>query len=219
MGCVHRLQVQPGEQPLPLHPGGLPVLLPAQAPDDLPRPEAHAEDAGEELRSSAPLPGESPPQAGRPSPTRGPTPASRPPESTATDSLPRGQQSPQPGFLRVPASFQGPSSLMDTETDEYMDYTGCSPGAVSSESSTMDRSCSSTPVGNESTAAGERDRDSGCGRQEGAEGTQELPAWARPLLSRPALLGPIQDRKFMVRWPQRKTGQCVAKPAVWDVGQ
>lgn len=45
---------------------------------------------------------------------------------------------------------------MDTETDEYMDYTGCSPGAVSSESSTMDRSCSSTPVGNESTAAGER---------------------------------------------------------------
>lgn len=45
---------------------------------------------------------------------------------------------------------------MDTETDEYMDYTGCSPGAMSSESSTMDRSCSSTPVGNESTAAGER---------------------------------------------------------------
>ncbi|KAM8958847.1 zinc finger protein castor homolog 1 isoform 2-T5 [Lycaon pictus] len=56
-------------------------------------------------------------------------------------------------FDRVPAS-QGPPSLMDTETDEYMDYTGCSPGAVSSESSTMDRSCSSTPVGNESTAAG-----------------------------------------------------------------
>ncbi|XP_045714488.1 zinc finger protein castor homolog 1 isoform X3 [Phyllostomus hastatus] len=56
-------------------------------------------------------------------------------------------------FDRVPTS-QGPPSLMDTETDEYMDYTGCSPGAVSSESSTMDRSCSSTPVGNESTAAG-----------------------------------------------------------------
>ncbi|XP_027433904.1 zinc finger protein castor homolog 1 isoform X2 [Zalophus californianus] len=56
-------------------------------------------------------------------------------------------------FDRVPPS-QGPPSLMDTETDEYMDYTGCSPGAVSSESSTMDRSCSSTPVGNESTAAG-----------------------------------------------------------------
>ncbi|XP_036316947.1 zinc finger protein castor homolog 1 isoform X2 [Pipistrellus kuhlii] len=56
-------------------------------------------------------------------------------------------------FDRVPPS-QGPPSLLDTETDEYMDYTGCSPGAVSSESSTMDRSCSSTPVGNESTAAG-----------------------------------------------------------------
>ncbi|KAM5320804.1 zinc finger protein castor homolog 1 isoform 1-T1 [Glossophaga mutica] len=56
-------------------------------------------------------------------------------------------------FDRVPPS-QGAPSLMDTETDEYMDYTGCSPGAVSSESSTMDRSCSSTPVGNESTAAG-----------------------------------------------------------------
>lgn len=47
---------------------------------------------------------------------------------------------------------------MDAETDEGMDYTGCSPGAASSESSTMDRSCSSTPVGNESTAVGERPR-------------------------------------------------------------
>ncbi|XP_023071082.1 zinc finger protein castor homolog 1 [Piliocolobus tephrosceles] len=56
-------------------------------------------------------------------------------------------------FDRVPPS-QGPPGLMDAETDECMDYTGCSPGAVSSESSTMDRSCSSTPVGNESTAAG-----------------------------------------------------------------
>nr|XP_045243283.1 zinc finger protein castor homolog 1 isoform X2 [Macaca fascicularis] len=56
-------------------------------------------------------------------------------------------------FDRVPPS-QGPPGLMDAETDECMDYTGCSPGAMSSESSTMDRSCSSTPVGNESTAAG-----------------------------------------------------------------
>nr|XP_054518663.1 zinc finger protein castor homolog 1 isoform X3 [Pan troglodytes] len=56
-------------------------------------------------------------------------------------------------FDRVPPS-QGPAGLMDAETDECMDYTGCSPGAMSSESSTMDRSCSSTPVGNESTAAG-----------------------------------------------------------------
>nr|XP_058160410.1 zinc finger protein castor homolog 1 isoform X2 [Dasypus novemcinctus]XP_058160411.1 zinc finger protein castor homolog 1 isoform X2 [Dasypus novemcinctus] len=56
-------------------------------------------------------------------------------------------------FDRAPPA-QGVPSLLDPETDEYMDYTGCSPGAVSSESSTMDRSCSSTPVGNESTAAG-----------------------------------------------------------------
>ncbi|NWT36462.1 CASZ1 protein, partial [Chroicocephalus maculipennis] len=55
-------------------------------------------------------------------------------------------------FDRVPT--QGPPSMMDTETDEYMDYTGCSPGGISSESSNMDRSCSSTPVGNESTSAG-----------------------------------------------------------------
>ncbi|XP_074874273.1 zinc finger protein castor homolog 1 isoform X7 [Carettochelys insculpta] len=55
-------------------------------------------------------------------------------------------------FDRVPT--QGPQSMMDTETDEYMDYTGCSPGGISSESSNMDRSCSSTPVGNESTSAG-----------------------------------------------------------------
>ncbi|XP_060114911.1 zinc finger protein castor homolog 1 isoform X7 [Heteronotia binoei] len=55
-------------------------------------------------------------------------------------------------FDRVPT--QGPQSLMDTETDEYIDYTGCSPGGISSESSNMDRSCSSTPVGNESTSAG-----------------------------------------------------------------
>lgn len=47
--------------------------------------------------------------------------------------------------------------MMDTETDEYMDYTGCSPGGISSESSNMDRSCSSTPVGNESTSAGKRE--------------------------------------------------------------
>uniref|UniRef100_A0A2K6K172 Castor zinc finger 1 n=1 Tax=Rhinopithecus bieti TaxID=61621 RepID=A0A2K6K172_RHIBE len=58
-------------------------------------------------------------------------------------------------FDRVPPSqvraLPRAPGLMD---DECMDYTGCSPGAMSSESSTMDRSCSSTPVGNESTAAG-----------------------------------------------------------------
>lgn len=44
-----RLQVQPSQQPLPLHPRGLPVLLPAQASDDLARTQAHEEDAGKEL--------------------------------------------------------------------------------------------------------------------------------------------------------------------------
>ncbi|XP_066493059.1 zinc finger protein castor homolog 1 isoform X2 [Tiliqua scincoides] len=61
---------------------------------------------------------------------------------------------PSPTSSGTPASFQGPQSMMDTETDEYIDYTGCSPGGLSSESSNMDRSCSSTPVGNESTSAG-----------------------------------------------------------------
>lgn len=75
---------------------------------------------------------------------------------TQSDRLPPvGSAAPGPASSVTPASFQGPPSLLDTETDEYLDYTGCSPGAMSSESSTMDRSCSSTPVGNESTAAGE----------------------------------------------------------------
>uniref|UniRef100_UPI00398F2AE5 zinc finger protein castor homolog 1 isoform X2 n=1 Tax=Pristiophorus japonicus TaxID=55135 RepID=UPI00398F2AE5 len=47
------------------------------------------------------------------------------------------------------------ANLMDTETDEYMDYpAGTSPTGLSSESSVPDRSCTSTPVGNESSAAG-----------------------------------------------------------------
>ncbi|XP_041129989.1 zinc finger protein castor homolog 1 [Polyodon spathula] len=45
-------------------------------------------------------------------------------------------------------------SFMD-ETDDYMDYMGGgSPLGISSESSNPDRSCSSTPVGNESSSAG-----------------------------------------------------------------
>lgn len=48
---VCRLQIQPGEQPLSLHSRGLPVLLPAQAPNDIPRQKAHEKDAGEELWS------------------------------------------------------------------------------------------------------------------------------------------------------------------------
>ncbi|XP_048417609.2 zinc finger protein castor homolog 1 isoform X3 [Stegostoma tigrinum] len=46
-------------------------------------------------------------------------------------------------------------NMMDTETDEYMDYpAGTSPAGLSSESSVPDRSCTSTPIGNESSAAG-----------------------------------------------------------------
>ena len=45
--------------------------------------------------------------------------------------------------------------LMD-DTDDYMDYLGgASPLGLSSESSNQDRSCSSTPVGNEGSPAGE----------------------------------------------------------------
>ncbi|XP_069466056.1 zinc finger protein castor homolog 1 isoform X2 [Ambystoma mexicanum] len=60
-----------------------------------------------------------------------------------------------PASSGTPASFQTSQNTNDTETDEYMDYTGAgSPGGMSSESSNMDRSCSSTPVGNESTSGG-----------------------------------------------------------------
>ncbi|XP_078094781.1 zinc finger protein castor homolog 1 isoform X8 [Mustelus asterias] len=46
-------------------------------------------------------------------------------------------------------------NMMDTETDEYMDYPmGTSPTGLSSESSAPDRSCTSTPIGNESSSAG-----------------------------------------------------------------
>ncbi|XP_051895463.1 zinc finger protein castor homolog 1, partial [Pristis pectinata] len=47
------------------------------------------------------------------------------------------------------------SNMMDMETDECMDYaTATSPAGLSSESSVPDRSCTSTPVGNESSTAG-----------------------------------------------------------------
>nr|XP_033777838.1 zinc finger protein castor homolog 1 isoform X2 [Geotrypetes seraphini] len=63
---------------------------------------------------------------------------------------------PSPASGGTPSSFHTtPQSIMDTETDEYLDYTGAgSPGGISSESSNLDRSCTSTPVGNESTSAG-----------------------------------------------------------------
>lgn len=49
------------------------------------------------------------------------------------------------------------SNIMD-ETDDYMDYVGGggSPLGLSSESSNQDRSCTSTPVGNDSSPAGEK---------------------------------------------------------------
>ncbi|XP_053547450.1 zinc finger protein castor homolog 1 isoform X2 [Bombina bombina] len=67
-----------------------------------------------------------------------------------------GSTAPSPSSTENPSSFQTtPQNMMDTETDEYMDYTGAgSPGGMSSESSNLDRSCSSTPVGNESSEAG-----------------------------------------------------------------
>lgn len=47
------------------------------------------------------------------------------------------------------------SNVMD-ETDDYMDYMGGggSPLGLSSESSNQDRSCTSTPVGNDGSPAG-----------------------------------------------------------------
>ena len=112
-----------------------------------------------------------------------------------------------------PASFQGPPSLMDTETDEYMDYTGCSPGAMSSESSTMDRSCSSTPVGNESTAAGEQ------AARTGPRGVWEAPGLGRaPPPEAQQCRVWLRTGASLAKWPQRRTGQCVAGPAgLWDM--
>lgn len=54
----------------------------------------------------------------------------------------------------ITSSFS--SSAMD-ETDDYMDYMGggSSPLGLSSESSNPDRSCTSTPVGNDGSPAGE----------------------------------------------------------------
>ncbi|XP_072888286.1 zinc finger protein castor homolog 1 isoform X5 [Hemitrygon akajei] len=47
------------------------------------------------------------------------------------------------------------SNMVDMETDECMDYPlATSPAGLSSESSVPDRSCTSTPVGNESSVAG-----------------------------------------------------------------
>lgn len=55
----------------------------------------------------------------------------------------------------ISSSFS--SNIMD-ETDDYMDYMGGvgSPLGLSSESSNQDRSCTSTPVGNDGSPAGEK---------------------------------------------------------------
>lgn len=62
-----------------------------------------------------------------------------------------GPSATQPG---ITSSFS--STIMD-ETDDYMDYMGGggSPLGLSSESSNQDRSCTSTPVGNDGSPAGE----------------------------------------------------------------
>uniref|UniRef100_A0A673NLP7 Zinc finger protein castor homolog 1-like n=1 Tax=Sinocyclocheilus rhinocerous TaxID=307959 RepID=A0A673NLP7_9TELE len=58
-------------------------------------------------------------------------------------------------FDRVPSQVQRNVCMME-EDDDYMDYTvGGSPLGLSSESSNQDRSCTSTPVGNDSSPAGE----------------------------------------------------------------
>nr|XP_020471210.1 LOW QUALITY PROTEIN: zinc finger protein castor homolog 1 [Monopterus albus] len=65
------------------------------------------------------------------------------------------------GLLSGPPASQpgiasGFSSAIMDETDDYMDYMGAggSPLGLSSESSNQDRSCTSTPVGNDSSPAG-----------------------------------------------------------------
>ncbi|XP_077939652.1 zinc finger protein castor homolog 1 isoform X3 [Gasterosteus aculeatus] len=72
--------------------------------------------------------------------------------------MPLGQRSDASGMIGshpgMNSSFS--STLMD-ETDDYMDYMGGggSPLGLSSESSNQDRSCTSTPVGNDSSPAGQ----------------------------------------------------------------
>lgn len=63
------------------------------------------------------------------------------------------------GMMSSPVANQSSFSsttFMD-ETDDYMDYMGGggSPLGLSSESSNQDRSCTSTPVGNDGSPAGE----------------------------------------------------------------
>ncbi|KAM6924739.1 zinc finger protein castor homolog 1 isoform 5-T6 [Xenentodon cancila] len=79
--------------------------------------------------------------------------------------MPLGQRGDEmqhgPGFVSGPMMAQSGiassfSSVSIDETDDYMDYMGGggSPLGLSSESSNQDRSCTSTPVGNDSSPAG-----------------------------------------------------------------
>uniref|UniRef100_A0A8C6S867 Castor zinc finger 1 n=1 Tax=Neogobius melanostomus TaxID=47308 RepID=A0A8C6S867_9GOBI len=56
-------------------------------------------------------------------------------------------------FDRVPSQVHFSNTSMD-DTEDYVDYTGGSPLGLSSESSNQDRSCTSTPVGNDSSPTG-----------------------------------------------------------------
>lgn len=69
-----------------------------------------------------------------------------------------GSMASQPG---VTSSF---SSAGFDEPDDYMDYMGGggSPLGISSESSNQDRSCTSTPVGNDGSPAGESSKTLQC---------------------------------------------------------
>ncbi|XP_072888279.1 zinc finger protein castor homolog 1 isoform X1 [Hemitrygon akajei] len=66
------------------------------------------------------------------------------------------------------------SNMVDMETDECMDYPlATSPAGLSSESSVPDRSCTSTPVGNESSVAG-------CPVTPAADATRNAPSPSLP---------------------------------------
>lgn len=66
------------------------------------------------------------------------------------------------GMTSQPGITSGFSSSIMDDTDDYLEYMGGgggggggSPLGLSSESSNQDRSCTSTPVGNDSSPAGE----------------------------------------------------------------
>lgn len=60
------------------------------------------------------------------------------------------------GTMGTHSSLSQSFSNMADDNDDYMDYMGGgSPLGLSSESSNQDRSCTSTPVGNDSSPAGE----------------------------------------------------------------